>query len=233
MKNHKQSILRFLTAENRYGGYCIPIGAIHRPAARIVLRGRVHEPKTIDYILEHCGTGDILAAGAFFGDFLPALSGHAAPSARVWSFEPNDENFRCAQITCLINDLKNVFLFNAGLGETEKEAYLDCVNKQGHSRGGRSTIVEAVSDGKTYQKARVVSFDSVLPEGRQVSMIQLDLEGYELAALKGAINTIRRSKPVMILETVPSDPWFADNIRSLGYREVGTLHNRNTIFRVD
>lgn len=233
MRENKQNRLKFVIAENCYGAYCIPISAIHRPAAQIVLKGRVHEPKTIDYMLENCGTGDVLAAGAFFGDFLPALGTNIAPSAKVWSFEPNEENFRCAQITCILNDLKNVTLQNAGLGEADKDVYMDCIDERGDNRGGLSKIVETVTKGKIYQKTSVVKFDNILPKERQVSVIQLDVEGYELSALKGSIDIIRRNKPILILETVPSGSWFADNILSLGYRKAGTLHKRNVIFRVD
>jgi FkbM family methyltransferase len=233
MKHVNQNVLRFVMGENRYGAYCIPISAIHRPAAQIVLKGRVHEPKTIEYILEHCGDGDVLSAGAFFGDFLPALGTHVATNAKVWSFEPNDENFRCAKITCFLNNLRNVKLFHAGLGDVERNVFLDYLNKQGDSRGGRSTIVEAETDGKMLQKTKLMKFDSLLPEGRKISVIQLDVEGFELVAIKGAIETIRRDRPVLILETVPDDAWFSETVLDLGYRKSGTLHGRNTIFHAD
>lgn len=130
----------------------------------------------------------------------------------------------------MINDLKNVCLFNAGLGEAEKDAFLDCFEANGDSRGGLSKIVAVPAEDKSFQKTRLVSFDSILPQERRVTVVQLDLEGYELQALRGAINTIRREKPILILETVPKDPWFTDNILALGYSRKGTLHDRNTIF---
>ena len=56
-------------AHNKYGSYCIPISSQHRPVAQTILSGKVHEPQTIQYILDNAGTGDIIHAGTYFGYF--------------------------------------------------------------------------------------------------------------------------------------------------------------------
>lgn len=232
MKNKNLHLLKFLYAQNRYGAYCVPVSSIHRPAAQIILRGRVHEPKTLEYIITHANTGDVLTAGAFFGDFLPAIATNVADTAHVWSFEPNYENYRCAQITCTLNDLSNVSLFSKGLGDIRRTVNLDCIGAQGESRGGGSTIITSPIPGKEYQMVDVVPFDDVFPNDRHISVVHLDIEGYEPFALRGALRTIRRCNPILILETVPNGSWFDDNILSLGYKPIGTLHKRNTIFKI-
>ena len=68
---------------------------------------------------KNCGTGDLVHAGTYFGDFIPALSRVCAPDAKVWAFEPNPENYRCALITTTLNNLHNVEIKNAGLGSQE------------------------------------------------------------------------------------------------------------------
>ncbi len=112
----------FIFATNKHGDYCIPAEAAHRPAAQCVLNGAVWESDTIEFILTHCGEGDILHAGAFFGDALPALS--KATRGTVWAFEPNPQSFRAAQITALMNDLKNVKLMNCALGARQEQRKL-------------------------------------------------------------------------------------------------------------
>jgi hypothetical protein len=64
---------------------------------------------------------------------------------------------------------------------------------------------------------------------RHVSIIQLDVEGFEQPALMGAMETIKRCKPILILENCPEPDWLAENILSLGYRISGNLH-KNTVF---
>src|SRR5882672_2138462 len=101
-------VLQCRVSYNKYGGYCVPSSSVHRPAAQKILSGDVWEPDTIEFMVNHVGDGDIVHAGAYFGDFIPALSQACKPSAKLWTFEPNPENYRCALITIEINGLRNV-----------------------------------------------------------------------------------------------------------------------------
>ena len=232
MPSSNTPILRFVQGQNRYGIYCIPLNAIHRPAAQRILNGRVHEPKTLRFIIEHCGQGDVVSAGAFFGDFLPAISRHLDSSGRLWSFEPNRHNYRCAAITCLMNDLRNVRLTNAALGNTTGTGLLRTVGRSGLALGGASHILTGKrASPQGTERVRVVALDRHIPAGRRLALIHLDVEGHELIALQGAIELIRRDKPVLILETVPDDPWFTAEILSLGYTADSHALHKNTVFR--
>src|SRR5947209_16928501 len=107
---------RCVLASNEYGHYAVPISCEHRPASQRILAGRVHEPRTLAFMTEHCGSRDIVHAGAFFGDFLPALAKAVEASALLWAFEPNPENYTCASWTVRLNGLSNCRLHHAGLG---------------------------------------------------------------------------------------------------------------------
>ena len=60
--------------------------------------------------------------------------------------------------------------------------------------GGASYIVQ---DGKVEENAgglkevAVIALDSVIPEDADIGVVHLDVEGYELLALRGAMRTIR------------------------------------------
>ena len=95
-------VLQCDIAYNMLGGYCVPLSSRHRYAAQVVLRGNVYEPDTIHFIVQNAKDGDVIHAGAFFGDFLPALSRGCARSCKVWAFEPDPENYRCALATILV-----------------------------------------------------------------------------------------------------------------------------------
>src|SRR4051812_13219941 len=73
-------VLQCEIAYNMLGGYCMPLSSRRRIAAQEVLRGYVYEAETIDFIVKNVKDGDIIHAGAFFGDFLPALSRACAAS---------------------------------------------------------------------------------------------------------------------------------------------------------
>jgi FkbM family methyltransferase len=156
-------------------------------------------------------------AGAFFGDMLPALS-RAAGGCTVWAFEPVTEAFRCAQITAAINGLHNVALHNVGLGAECSSAIMK-VRDQYYMEpmGGGSRVVDAVPDGETFVEVRLNAIDDVVPNDRRVALIHLDVEGFEKEALSGALRTIRRSLPTLIIETLPEFDWLKTNILELGY----------------
>jgi len=229
------SALKCCVWYNEYGGYCLPESSLHRSAPRRVLRAEVYEPQTIAFMRDNCAPGDVVHAGTYFGDFLPGLSRACSAGAKIWAFEPNPENFQCAQITILINKLQNVTLRNAGLGEEDTVLRLRTRDENGRALGGKSRIVhDSEFDTATDEEVHIVSIDKVVDQSRPVSIIQLDVEDHEKAALTGALKTIHRCLPIIILEVrrgsnlLESD-WFSENILSLGYQQTRTLHG-NTVF---
>ncbi|WP_298422492.1 FkbM family methyltransferase [uncultured Kordia sp.] len=221
-------------AYNKYGGYCTPFSEQKESVVQKILKGNVYEPNTIQYIIDHAGEGDIIQAGAYFGDFLPGIAKNIYKNAQVWTFEPNAEYYRCAQITILLNNLKNVNLFQVGLGEVKSQLKLQIETVDGRRLGGASRIID--SENGKFVPITIETLDNMIPDDRNISILQLDLEGFEIPALKGAINTIKRCKPILILEILShndilTNNWFQENIFSLGYQISGKVHN-NTIVTI-
>lgn len=224
------------TAHNRYGAYCVPESSRHRPAAQAILAHDVWEPDTIEFIRQHCASGDVVHAGAYFGDFLPALSKGVAPGARVWAFEPNAENYHCATRTVELNQLDNVVLVNAGVGARAEVLQLQTSDSTGRAMGGASRIVTTGWDESIeVERVQILTIDEWISPDRDITILQLDVEGHEREALVGAMETIRRCRPVLILETcvdggdLLSSDWFARHIVGLGYRKVRDVHE-NSVF---
>ena len=96
--------------------------------------------------------------------------------------------------------------------------------------GGASKIIDAEGEGtNNLEEVSIVAIDEEVPGDRNVSILQLDVEGFEMQALSGALQTIRRCTPILILENLDDSDlfeseWFAKNILSLGYRRTGNLH---------
>jgi FkbM family methyltransferase len=233
---HAQRSLNCCIASNQYGAYCLPISGLHRRPAMAILSGEVWEPDTIDMIVSHCQSGDIIHAGTFYGDFLPPLAAATVRAGgKVWGFEPNPESYRCAAITLQLNQIGNVELINAGLGEQSDRRFL--VTQQGNVVLSATCYIlpnpdDAGSMDCSTVSVQIVAIDDIIPEDRSVSVIHLDLEGYEELALTGAIRTIRKSRPMLIIETVPSDAWISENLLPLGYRITEKVSG-NSVFRAD
>lgn len=190
----------------------VPAYALRRPAAVRVLRGEHFEPLTHALVakLMEMRPGPMVHAGTFFGDMLPSFS-RACP-ARLYAFEPVLENYVLAKKCIEANRLTNVLLTNAGLSDSIEVAFMDTGDGDKH-RGGASRLAE------WGQPAMVTTIDSFAIEG--LSVLQLDVEGHELAALKGAVKTIEASKPVILVED--NKRACDEFLQGLGYRRSGRL----------
>lgn len=220
-----------LIATNKYGRYSVPESSMNRPAAQTVLRGEVWEPETIALIREWCGDGDVVHAGTYFGDFLPGLSNALSPEANLWAFEPSPQNATHARQTIDLNGLSNVVFRECALGDEDDRKSLATFDNRGRDMGGLSRL----HDG-TGTMVDVVRLDDVIPENRSVSVIQLDVEGYEEQALCGGIETVRRCLPLLILEDwdgrLVEGEWFGETILPLGYVRKRNVHE-NAVFEVE
>jgi FkbM family methyltransferase len=223
--------LECLVATNEYGTYCVPQASQHRPVAQAILLSRVWEEDTLDLVRDADLEGDIVHAGTFFGDFLPALARSRTNGALVWAFEPGGENFRCAERTVLLNDLHNVVLTHAALGSEPGTALLQTTNNDGVPLGGASRLLrDPMSAGAgPKEEVQVVAVDEVIGRDRRVAVIHFDVEGHERFALTGAMQTIERCRPLIVLETLPV-AWVAEELAPLGYESGGSIDG-NVILR--
>lgn len=213
--------------ENQYGKYHIPEGLENRPASKAVLNGEAYEPQTISFMCNNAGDGDIIHAGAFFGDFIPALSKALHKDAKLWAFEPSPTNFEAAEKTVKLNNLKNVELTNAALSNRDEQVHFLTHKPDGTPLGGISKFVE--QDGPGVTRVQAAMLDYTVPLDRKVSILQLDVEGHEKPALKGAYHIVHRWQPILILEYFDEERWLTRTFRGLGYKKIGKLHG-NFVF---
>ena len=224
----------FHVATTPLGFYAVDMDAKHRPAVNLVLRGREHEPEVVSFMCSQCGSGDVVQAGAFFGDMFPGLSRGLATDALVWSFEPNPRSHYLATQTLALNGIGNVRLIHAGLSDSAGSGELVMFGQDGRPLGGMSHLrdkgnTDKGNAGRTIH-IDLVTIDDVVPDDRHVSIVQLDVEGHEMAALKGARETIRRCKPILILEFVDDPGELREQFPEVNDTPAGLLDRRNTVF---
>jgi FkbM family methyltransferase len=218
--------------DDRLSPSCVPRSSQHRPVSQAILQARVWETDTLDLLRDTDQDGDIVHAGTFFGDFVPPLARSRRGSAIVWAFEPSRENYRCAQITAMLNDLQNVVLTHAALDVKGGSALLAISDRTGLPLGGASRLIRdpARARWSDHEEVAVAAIDEVVGSDRRVAAIHLDVEGHEQQALAGAMRTIERCLPLIVLETLPAQVWFADNLAPLGYQVDGGV-NANSVIR--
>jgi FkbM family methyltransferase len=232
-------VLNCSIAYNDFGGYCLPLRAYVRGyEVQTVLRGEVWQPETIAFIAEHCGTGDVVHAGAYFGDSVPAIARALAAGARLWAFEPSPDYYRCVAITKIINQLDNVELIEAALDRERGAADL-VVTIDDADAGPTGWIasrppfwLKNAPPGTTTATVsiRVTTIDATIPADRNLSVIYLSVSGSEPQALQGGVATIARCKPVIVVRQQGDAEW-PGVLTALGYRKIAWLDGINVVMR--
>lgn len=230
-------LFEFSIATNPHGKFCVPKEYQHRPVPQMLLRGEIYEPLTQEYLASLSEKGDIICGGAFVGDFLPRLDRAARFGGKVHTFEPNPTSFASAQHTIELNELKNCIIRQCGVGQTSGTLNLQVAKPNGSAIAARARIVPDKIDGQTIE-IPIESLDSLIPADRTISAIQLDIEGHEEEAVKGARRIIQEKKPVVIIEAEKPDKQrnflklLNDLAPEAGY-QLDRILERNAVFLPD
>ena len=153
----------------------------------------------MDYVknLNQVKNKNIIDAGGYIGDSAILFSDYT--NKNVYSFEPFLHHYNMMLKTIELNEKNNIIPVNIALGNENKELSL---YSSGNLNMGLS--IEANSKqsdiNQIENKVKMVTLDSYVKENNiEVGLIKTDLEGFEQPFLKGAINTIKEQKPVLII----------------------------------
>jgi FkbM family methyltransferase len=159
-----------------------------------------------------------------------------APNTMLHTFEPVPTSFQAAQETIRLNRLTAVTIHPFGVGEEPSKMPLLIKRPSGKSISAGERVVENLeADGDRVLEIDVKTIDSLVPEDRPVSLIHLDVEGFEPAALSGAARIVGDYRPMVVTEG--EKPWkvravvqmLNANSRNKEYRLMGVIEN-NAIF---
>ncbi len=129
-------------------------------------------------------SGEIFAdCGAAYGD--TALEFFKLCGGKVYAFEPETEEYQ--KLIINTKGMDNLIPINAGVGKAKGTG---AFNKDSFGMGGR---FEEGGD----EAVSILALDEALPE--YPTFIKMDIQGYEMPALRGAAETIKNAKPKMAL----------------------------------
>lgn len=124
---------------------------------------------------------------------------------KVFAFEPNPATFRLLAINAGLTG--NIQCFDFGLSDVDGEAAFQVPKL--NVGGARIVTGDAARDVST-RRIAIRRLDAV-PDiaSQEIGLIKIDVEGNELAVLKGSVATIQRCKPIVIFEQQQRE--FADS----------------------
>jgi FkbM family methyltransferase len=108
----------------------------------------------------------------------------------VHTFEPIPEMLECLRLNTA--GQYNVLVDHYALGATEGSIFME------PRRSGRSRVAPSTQDGAFKVPMTTIDAQKLV----RCDLIYLDIEGYELDALKGAVATIAKYRPVIALEVL-------------------------------
>jgi FkbM family methyltransferase len=144
------------------------------------------------------GGGDIrsksiIDAGGYIGDSAIVFAQYT--DKKVYSFEPSKHNFKMMLETIKLNNLQNKIVpINKALGDKNENMVIA-------TEYGAVTTVEYQTDkNKDSQTVEATMLDKFVEDNDiEVGLIRTDVEGFEQNLLRGASETIKKQKPILLI----------------------------------
>lgn len=185
----------------------------------------IYEPSTFKHFQERIKPGDtVLNIGAHVGYYTLMAARLVGSSGKVYAFEPNIDNFTLLSKNIKINGYKNVVLINKAVAESSKKAklFLSRVSTGMHS------LIDIDNNSSNSIMVDTVSLDDFFGnDPPPVSVIKMDIEGGEYAALEGMTRLLKKMKhltiftefsPFSIKKAKKSPRGFLNLLRNYGFK---------------
>jgi len=188
--------------------------------------------KMSNIIKEHISQKRVAVdAGCHYGFFTRFLSENFET---VHAFDFDNDIYQCFKTNMQKFGCLNVVAHPYGLGEMEKDV---ATNDWFARRGRRGPLGNHIDPNSTNKEHKIKSLDSL--GIKDVDLMMVDTEGYELNVLKGAEQTIKDYKPVLVLEfhnrnLTQKFGYSLDHLKQyvekLGYRSIGYINKVDQVF---
>ena len=180
-------------------------------------RGRDAEAATTALLRRYLRAGDVCVdAGANNGIFTLVAGKQVGPTGQVYAFEPHPATYARLTSNIARNRLTNVVAFNVGLSDHAGHAALFTMLDDGQNN--------LHTGGESRTQVRLEALDQILPEAR-VDFVKIDVEGSELAVLRGMSSCLARNPQLRLLVEWNRDYASSELFKFLSERfEVEVVH---------
>ena len=168
---------------------------------------------------EYTDGKDIIDAGAYIGDSALVFDRYFSKCRRIYAFEPDPSSYALMEKTIVMNKKSNIVPVRLGLGDANSDGKLTS-----HGMGANLLDRKFGQEEKDNRIISIVRLDDYVKQNNIVTgVIKTDLEGFEMYFLRGALETIKKDRPILVLSIYHSaDDFFGikpfiENL-GLGYR---------------
>jgi FkbM family methyltransferase len=143
----------------------------------------------------------VLDVGTNIGETLLNFAMLVGPEGFVYGFEPDAVNFARVERNISLNQLGNIHVFSFGISDRAETVKLYRVDP--HNLGMNRILSDAeASDLEDFTTIETRTLDDVVSENRidRIDLIKIDIEGYEVHALRGAAGLLSELRPKLFVE---------------------------------
>lgn len=172
------------------GGYDYYVDTAKDAIKDIVRAQQPWEPHVQDQLREYLSPGDVvLDIGAHIGTHTTLIADLIGPHGTVYAFEPQRKMYRELVQNLRLNGIENAVALRFALGSA---AGIVEMNEAVEGNEGGTGV------GQGGDLAEMRTLDSF--NFRDLTLVKLDVEGYEDYVLQEARETFARNKPILLLE---------------------------------
>tara|TARA_B100001559_G_C16489946_1_gene617986 strand:+ start:609 stop:1553 length:945 start_codon:yes stop_codon:yes gene_type:complete len=167
--------------------------------SRSIVYDKIWEPETTKLIKNIIHEGDVAVdLGANIGYFTMLMANLVGTSGKIFSFEPEPQNFEILQKNIKQNHLKNVVANQSAIGDMNGKIklYLSNTNAGWHKVFPKQFVDYEVSDKNI--DVKICSLDKEFID-KKIDFIKMDVEGYEWNAIKGGKKILEENHDVKLI----------------------------------
>jgi FkbM family methyltransferase len=214
------------------GNYYLPRNSTGDHVANNIKDGKLFDEPIIDLAKTFIKPNTaILDIGANYGQMSIEFS-RIAPSCQIYAFEAQEMVYHILKKNLIANNADNVRSFyNAVYDKNDMEFFFPVPDLVKFPSYGSYGIDIHAKSGKVVKSLTIDSIEFSLP----ISFMKIDIQGSDLAAIKGAVNTIKKHQMPIIFEFEEqfqkefntSFQDYVDFVDSIGYQFVKTVQDIN------
>jgi FkbM family methyltransferase len=162
------------------------------------------EIKIIKFLIKNFKENDIFYdVGANYG-FYTLLAQEFITKGEIHAFEPNPKIFKLLRENSRLDIFKNTFLNEIAL--SDKIGETEFFDREISRHSGGSSLIK-LPHFKKYRiiNVKTTTLDEYILNHRPPTIIKIDVEGGEPLVLRGALNLIKKYKPLIIMEVGSDD----------------------------
>jgi FkbM family methyltransferase len=216
------------------GDFWLPPDPGNDCVIQAIVNNQIWDNDVVSYIRDRITPNSmILDVGGNFGQMAVLFSKMLSLDGKVQTFEPDPFLYSVLCQNILQNNCTNVIFHNLAVwNESDKTLFYPKADFIKFESYGSYGIDPTATDG---QLVNAITIDQLNLD--PVRIIKLDIQGSELNALKGAVNTINKWKPLIIFEYEQmfdsqfNVTWqdYLDFIESIDYTIVTTINAVNIV----